>query len=187
MVNSFSDKIEFRKAAEQVWHTHSAQILRLCERKCANIEEARDLFQTVALKFCENLDILMRRNDAKPWLLAVMHHSFLDIVADRRRTCLMSAVAESSPEYMAFSEEESLFYTRATSSELRLAMAKMLKILTPVERMILEMKYFGGFSIKELSAILAISQNAVRKRRSFAFKKIRQFYEENNLASKIMP
>lgn len=184
MVNRFDDKIEFRKAVEQVWSLHSPQILQLCERKCANMEEARDLFQTVALKFCENLHVLMCRRDVVPWLITVVHNSFLDEVTDRNRTSLMSA-HEDAPEYMAFSEEKGAFYERPATPELRLFITRILDILTPLERMLLEMKYFGGFSIREISGILGLSENSVRKRRFHAFLKIRRFYMENSLVSKM--
>ena len=184
MVNRFDDKIAFRKAVEQVWGLHSAQIQRLCERKCANAEEARDLFQTVALKFCENLQDLMTRRNVMPWLITVVHNTFLDIVAERNRSCLMS-VHEEVSEYMAYSEERGAFYERQATPELRLFVTKTLDLLNPLERMLLEMKYFGGFSIKEIGDILGLSENSVRKRRFHAFLKIRQFYMENDPVSKM--
>lgn len=186
MVNRLDDKIEFRKAVEQVWNRHSAPIRLLCERKCANAEEARDLYQTVALKFCENLHILMNRRNVMPWLLAVLHNAFLDIVDDRKRSCLMSAaVHEKTPEYMAFREDQAAFYAYSPSPELHAFISKTLDILNPLERMLVEMRYFGGFSIRELSSILGLSENAVRKRRFYAFMKIRRYYMENSVVSKI--
>jgi len=185
MFNHFDEKIQFRRTVEQVWNQHSAKIQHLCERKCSNAEDARDLFQTVALKFCENLDRLLNRQDVMPWLLTVMHHSFLDAVEEQKRVCLMSAVQEPTPEYMGFREEDSAFYSRMAAPDIRIFIAKAFEILNPLERMLLDLKYFGGFSIREISGVLGLSENAVRKRRAQAFAKIRRFYEENSLVSKL--
>ena len=185
MVNHLQEKIEFRETAEKLWNRHSEEIYTLCEQKCATAEEARDLFQTVALKFCENLGRLLEREDVMPWIITVLKNSHLDEAWEHYRTRTMSAVLEDSPEYMPFSEEDAAFYSRPATVEQRMFLYKTLGLLGPLERMILEMRYLGGFSIHELSCILGLSENAVRKRRLHAFKKLRRFYRENDILTKI--
>ena len=184
MVDHLDYKIEFRKIVEKHWNKFSSQIFRLCQYKCANADEARDLYQTVALKFFENIQDLAMRDDVKPWLLVVVRNSFLDILAERKRMCLMSSVRDNISEYMGFREEEGAFYANEATPEQRLLVSKMLGLLNPCERIILEMKYSGGFSIKEIGGALGISENAVRKRRVHAFERLRRFYEENLLTPK---
>ena len=47
-------------------------------------------------------------------------------------------------------------------------------VLAPLERMIVEMTYIGGFSTEEISTVIGISPNAIRKRRHFAITKMRK-------------
>ena len=185
MVNHLQEKIEFRKTLEQLWARHSEEIYLLCEQKSANVEEAKDLFQTVALKFCENLQIVMERADIMPWIIAVARNAHLDESVERKRMKTMSEVLEDSPDYMPFGVEDAAFYSRPATAEQKVFLSKTLALLTPLERMLLEMRYLGGFSIRELSGIRGLSENAVRKRRLHAFQKIRRFYKENDILTKI--
>ena len=172
MVNHLQEKIEFRETAEKLWNRHSEEIYTLCEQKCATAEEARDLFQTVALKFCENLGRLLEREDVMPWIITVLKNSHLDVAWEHYRTRTMSAVLEDSPEYMPFCEEDAAFYSRPATVEQRMFLYKTLGLLGPLERMI-------------LSCILGLSENAIRKRRLYAFTKLRRFYTENDILTKI--
>ena len=185
MVNQLQEKIEFRETIERVWAQHSEEIYLLCAQKCANVDEAKDLFQTIALKVCENLQKLMSRDDVMPWIIAVIRNTHLDAALERDRMKTMSSVFENSPDYMPFSAEDAAFYSRPATVEQRVFLSKTLSLLNPLERMILEMRYLGGFSIQELSGILGLSENAVRKRRLYAFKKVRRFYKENDILTKI--
>ena len=185
MFNHSEEKIEFRKTVEQLWKRHSEEIYTLCEQKCATAEDARDLFQTVALKFCENLQNLMDRADIMPWIITVVKNSYLDEALERNRMKTMTSICEDTPEYMPFSEENAAFYSRPATVEQKMFLFKTLGLLNPLERMLLEMRYLGGFSVHELSCILGLSENAVRKRRLHAFKKLRRFYRENDILTKI--
>lgn len=185
MFNHLQEKIEFRETLEQFWKRHSEEIYTLCEQKCPTAEDARDLFQTIALKFCENLRNIMDRTDIMPWIITVMKNSYLDEVNERNRMKTMTSVLEDSPDYMPFSVEDAAFYSRPATAEQRMFLFKTLGLLTPLERMLLEMRYLGGFSVRELGGILGLSENAVRKRRLHAFKKLRRYYKENDILTKI--
>ena len=184
MVDHLHEKIEFRETVERIWAKHSEEIYSLCVQKCANVEEARDLYQTIALKVCENLQNLVTRPDVMPWVIAVIRNTYLDIAIERDRMRTISSVLEGSPDYMPFSVEDAMFYSHPVTVEQRVFLSKILGLLNPLERMLLEMRYLGGFSIRELSAVLGMSENAVRKRRLYAFKKIRRFYKENDIMTK---
>ena len=71
-----------------------------------------------------------------------------------------------------------MYYEYQPAIEMRYAIERSLEQLTPLERMLIEMKYYGGFSIRELSNILGLSENAVRKRRQMALRKMHDLMEE---------
>ena len=185
MLKHSEDDMDYRQMVDCTWRRYSEQIYKLCELKCKTEDEARDLFQTVALKFCENMGRLVNRENMFPWLFAVLRHSFLDYLAAKRRINLMSEVAESVVEYGAFGADETMYHAPDPDIEVVVFLESLMKNLTPLERMLVEMKYYGGFSVREISQILGLSENAVRKRRYNAFQKIRHLLEEDSSEPKI--
>lgn len=178
MVNHSSKKIEYRETLDVLWRRYSEIIYKLCAMRCGTVEEAKDLFQTVALKFCENAGRILDREDMLPWLISVMRHTHMDAAIERRRTLYMSGVLDSFSEYASFCEEQAMYYEYQPAIEMRYAIERSLEQVTPLERMLIEMKYYGGFSIRELSNILGLSENAVRKRRQMALRKMHDLMEE---------
>ena len=178
MFNHSEQKIEYRKSIEELWQRYSETIYKLCVVRCNSAEEAKDLFQTVALKFCENVKQLSDREDMLPWLISVMRHTHLDLRTEKKRTLCMSGYQGCYSEYASFCEEESMFYECRPASELLYAMEQTLERVTPLERMLVEMKFYGGFSVRELSNIFGLSENAVRKRRFAALRKMKRMMEE---------
>lgn len=178
MFNQSREKIEYRETLEVIWLRYSEVIYKLCMARCNSVEEAKDLFQTVALKFCENITRLTDREEMMPWLISVLRHTHMDSYAEKRRTLCMSGVLDSFSEYASFCEEEAMYYECRPAAELQYAMEKTLERVTPFERMLVEMKFYGGFSVRELSGIFGLSENAIRKRRFKALKKMRDMMIE---------
>ena len=173
MISQNLEKSKAREWVEQAWKKHGALIYKLCEIKCGNTEDAKDLFQTVALKFCRNAQRLMSKDDAQAWLVIVLHHTFLDSVREKERVSAMSCVAENSLRYGCFREEDSFFFVPPDGVEVVDMLEKASTVLNPVEKMIVDMSYFGGIPLDMQSNILGLSRNAVRKRRYVALKKMR--------------
>lgn len=157
---------------ETVWRRNSDIIYKLCEVKCDTVEEAKDLFQTVALKFCQNAQFLRNREALFPWLVRVMHNAHCDMVADRRSTYPMSAFGRKAEYFNELSEERSVFFQE--DRDVAEDYETLFSLLSPLERMIVEMTYVGGFPTEEISSVIGLSNNAVRKRRHFAIQKMRK-------------
>ena len=185
MLKHSEENLDYRKLVESTWGRYSEQIYKICEQKCDTKDEARDLFQTVALRFCENMEHLLNRENMFPWLLAVLRHTYLDFVAEGKRALPMSGVKEPAVEYGAFREDEAMYYEVQPEMDVVGLLEMSMRILTPLERMLIEMKYYGGFSVREISNILGLSENAVRKRRYNAFQKMRRRLGEDSSEAKI--
>ena len=56
---------------ESIWQRYSGTIYKLCVSKCKAEEDAKDLFQTVALKFCQNAASLKERRFFFHWFSCV--------------------------------------------------------------------------------------------------------------------
>lgn len=155
---------------ETVWRLYSAKIYKLCEIKSDSVEDAKDLFQTVALKFCQNAHRLQGKTFTYQWLIRVLCNARCDMVTERHATYPMSKMADYVERLSALSEEKSVFYRPQNASE---DYEILYSVLNPLERMIVDLSYIGGFSSDELSSIVGLSAGAIRKRRLFALGKLR--------------
>jgi len=169
------------KWVETVWQSNSSKIYKLCEIKCACVDDAKDLFQTVALKFCQNAERIISKEYAWPWLLRVLQNAFCDMVTARNTKKSVLFVNEPAEAYSVIPEERGLFFDG--SSEDLNGYDVLLSILGPLERMVVEMSYVGGLSCIEIGSILGLSENAIRKRRHQALQKLRQKLSSEKKAS----
>ncbi len=156
---------------DAVWRSNSSIIYKICESKCGSAEDAKDLFQTVALKLCQNAKSLRDRSTVLPWMACVLHNAHCDMVAEKHATYPMSQVSKKDDDFFALSEESSVFFNsggRALEN-----IDGLFSHLSAFERMIVEMTYIGGIPTDKISEIVGISCNSIRKRRHFALNKIR--------------
>lgn len=101
-----------------------------------------------------------------------MHNSFYDMVVGRHLTSPVSQLNESQALYDVIPEEKSVFFNQVEDCSEDFEV--LLKKLSAVDRLIVELFYIGDISTLEIANILGISQNAVRKRRHFALKQLRE-------------
>ena len=52
--------------------------------------------------------------------------------------------------------------------------ALLLNVLSPLERMIVELSVIGGFNVREMSRLIGLSKSNIVNRRAEAFKKMRE-------------
>jgi RNA polymerase sigma-70 factor (ECF subfamily) len=135
-------------------------------------DDAKDLFQTVALKFCQYAGRLRGRHTFFPWLFRVLQSAHCDMVAERHSTYAMSRFGSKIENFYALPEERSVFHKFASDPESDFE--TLFSVLNPLERMIVEMTYVGGFPTEEICSVIGLSNNAVRKRRHFAIQKMRK-------------
>lgn len=160
------------KWVESVWQLNAPKIYKLCEIKCGNADDAKDLFQTVALKFCQNASRLISKDYALPWLVRVVQNAFYDMVTNRNARHMVLFAKEPVETYSGISEEKGLFFNQKKEdlSDCEI----LLSILGPLDRMIIDLSYVGGLSCVEIGTILGLSENAIRKRRHLSLEKMRQ-------------
>ena len=160
-----------------VWKKYSCRIYKLCRSKCTTKDEADDLFQEVALKFCQNANELNNGTYIYPWLETVLLHCHYS----RYRKIGLTPVVPLSIlcDTHAFYEENDLKFELPPKDEISEEavmneFAILLDVLSPLERMIVELSVVGGFNIREISRLIGLSKSNIINRRMDAFKKMRE-------------
>ena len=160
-----------------VWEKYSYRIYKLCLQKCGVKDEADDLFQEVALRFCQRANNLDAGIYLLPWLETVLLHCHYSGYRKRHvgREIPFSSLRDQQADYRAF--EERVCAPSDGSVRMESVMSEfsvLLETLNPLEKMIVELSVVGGFRVTDLSQIFGLSRKAIAKRKMRAYQKMRE-------------
>ena len=129
-----------------------------------NKEDAEDAVQQTLLKAYERLDTLRFSEKFRPWILKILTNECYTVIRDRKQIVLTEDI-EDVPDKEIKTEEKLTLWE--TVSHLKLE-----------QRTVILLFYYQDLSIKEISKVLGISENTVKKRLSRARDTLRQSLEE---------
>lgn len=156
---------------EETWDTYSPQIYNLCKTRCGNTDDAKDVLQNVALRFCQSAKKIRYGDSVFPWLLQVFRNCFYDHVRFRQKQSPFSMVADVVGDYMALPAERSIFYRPGNQRNDELKRA--LDSLSRRDKELIDLTFQKGLTSEELSALYGVSVNTIVKRRHSAIKRTR--------------
>ena len=159
------------KWLEETWNTYSPQIYNLCKARCGNKEDAKDIYQNVALRFCQSAQKIVYDESVFPWLMQVFRNCFYDHVRFRQKQSPFSMVADVVGDYMALPAERSVFFRLGNQRNDELKRA--LDSLSRRDKELIDLTFHKGLTSEELSVLYGVSVNTIVKRRHSAIKRTR--------------
>lgn len=160
---------------EEIWKKHSADIYKLCEIRCNSSDDAKDLYQTVALKFYQNIREEMSPKEVFPWLLTILRNSHCDLYRRNKRIVCASSLHELGVDYEAIPESANRYFVdpwleKDRSSDVN----RLLSVLKPSERKLIELTILGGIPMANLTNFFGLSRFTLCKRKTSALEKMRK-------------
>ncbi len=156
---------------EEMWRIYSPQIYNLCRMNCGSREDALDVLQNVALRFCQNAKKIKYGDSIYPWLFQVFRNCFYDYARHRQKQAPFSVVSDVMGDYMALPAEKSVFYREGNQKNDELDRA--VGSLSRRDRELIDLTFHKGLTTEELSALYGVSFNTITKRRKSAIKRAR--------------
>ena len=156
---------------EEMWRIYSPQIYNLCRMNCGSREDALDVLQNVALRFCQNAKKIKYGDSIYPWLFQVFRNCFYDYARHRQKQAPFSVVSDVMGDYMALPAEKSVFYREGIQKNDELDRA--VGSLSRRDRELIDLTFHKGLTTEELSALYGVSFNTITKRRKSAIKRAR--------------
>ena len=160
-----------------IWKKYSYRIYKLCLQKCATKDEADDLFQEVALRFCKKAGSLNNQVHLFAWLQTVLLHCHYNDYRKKHQVLEIpfSYLAEPKSVYDAcgadaYVKPEEGLCIESVMGEFSL----LLEALNPLEKMIMELSVVGGLSLHDLSRIIGLSRASLAHRRLAAIQKMQE-------------
>ena len=156
---------------EEMWRIYSPQIYNLCRMNCGSREDALDVLQNVALRFCQNAKKIKYGDSIYPWLFQVFRNCFYAYARHRQKQAPFSVVSDVMGDYMALPAEKSVFYREGNQKNDELDRA--VGSLSRRDRELIDLTFHKGLTTEELSALYGVSFNTITKRRKSAIKRAR--------------
>jgi RNA polymerase sigma-70 factor (ECF subfamily) len=132
-----------------------------------NKEEAEDIAGEVFLKALKSLKSYREQGvPMQGWLFRIAHNLTVDYIrkADKRRTVPMDSVILTGDDNPVDTADKNIEFERITEA---------MKQLTIEQREVINLRFFGGLTSKEVGDILSKSDGAVREMQRAAIEKIR--------------
>jgi RNA polymerase sigma-70 factor (ECF subfamily) len=128
---------------------HADGVFRFILKNLQHTEDARDIVQTAFEKMWKNRDAVVRET-AKSYLFTVAYHQMIDHIRKSKRLKLTDS----------FSEETRV--SRDVSSALKRELEMALQQLTPLQKSLILLKDYEGYSYDEIGKITALNPSQVK-------------------------
>lgn len=153
------------KAFESIVAQWRRRALGVITRMVGRPDDAEDIAQDVFVRLYLSLDKLRDAAQFEPWMYRLIANASIDYL--RRHKRVRIRVSDLSDEQV-FTVEKTLAIDDARGKEqqrdLRESVERMLSLLSSEARTLLVLKEVEGLSIRELSEVFRISEDAVKVR-----------------------
>jgi RNA polymerase sigma-70 factor (ECF subfamily) len=159
------DEHEIRLAG--LYEEYYDKIARYVYVHIDNKEEAEDIAGEVFLRALKSLKSYREQGvPMQGWLFRIAHNLTIDYLRkmDKRRTVPVDSVVLSGNDNPADTAERNIEFARITEA---------MKQLTTEQREVINLRFFGELTSKEVGSVLGKSDGAVREMQRAAIEKVR--------------
>lgn len=159
------DEHEIRLA--DLYEEYYDKIARYVYVHIDNKEEAEDIAGEVFLRALKSLKSYREQGvPMQGWLFRIAHNLTIDYLRkmDKRRTVPVDSVVLSGNDNPADTAERNIEFARVTEA---------MKQLTTEQREVINLRFFGELTSKEVGSVLGKSDGAVREMQRAAIEKVR--------------
>jgi RNA polymerase sigma factor (sigma-70 family) len=157
-----------QSAFRQLFARYAPLLARVARGKVASDEEGRDLVQQTFLQLHRARNDYRAGEPLRPWLLTIAYNLIRDrwrAVGRRREEPL-----EQAPPQIDADTPADVLQRRRRAERLHVALAT----LSPDQRQVVELHWFGGIPLPEVAATLGVSLSAVKVRAHRAYMRLRE-------------
>ena len=159
------DEYEIRLAS--LYEEYYDKIARYVYVHIGNKEEAEDIAGEVFLRALKSLKSYREQGvPMQGWLFRIAHNLTIDYLRkmDKRSTVPIDSVVLQGNDNPADTAERNIEFARVTEA---------MKQLTTEQREVINLRFFGGLTSKEVGGVLGKSDGAVREMQRAAIEKVR--------------
>ena len=142
------------RAQRKLFKHYYSRVMGVCMRYAGSPDEAADMLNEGFLKVFSNLDKYENTGSFESWMKKVVCHAALDYRRRYDKNVLLVGLEEVADTLLADQSSDDAV-SRISSAEL----VNLIQLLPPVTRTVFNMFVFEGYSHREISNELGISEN----------------------------
>ena len=158
-----------RVALRELHDAYYYPVLRFMQRITRSLELAQEGVNDVMLTVWRNGTSFGRRSSVSTWIMGIAYHKALKALASRQRWSSRFGFHIDD-----FEDRSEVVVDEDEQRDLRETLHKALEALSPAQRAVVELTYYGGYSYDEIAAIMECSVNTVKTRMFYARAKLRK-------------
>lgn len=148
-----------RAAQEQLYRLTASEMLGVCLRYTPDQAEAEDILQTGFVRVFSNLERFEQKGVFHSWIRRIMVNTAIEAYRRRQRISAMSTIDEQLEDRLPAPEQAPMEYTD---------LVHLIQQLPDGYRMVFNMYVMEGYSHREISQALEISENTSKSQLSRA-------------------
>ena len=167
-----------RDALRRLYEGHREQVYRTAYRYCRSVQDAEDVMQETFLRAFSRIRTFDFRASAgfSSWLVSICINSAIDHLRRRerrndRKYASLSALRQDVPSHNPSPEDAEI--RRQAFEKIR----DNLRILSPQQRVVFDMRYDRHMDIKDIAACLECSESNVKTQIFRSLKRLRKTLE----------
>lgn len=158
-----------RKMQEILYHRFSSKMYTVCLRYCKDAEDAQDLLQDGFVKIFRNLDKYRGEGSFEGWIRRIFVNTSIEHFRKSLKNFSFTEVQEVSIEDSSWNALDNLAEKD---------IIKMIQDLSPGYRQVFNMYVIEGYSHKDISDILSISEGTSKSQLARAKAILKRMVEE---------
>ena len=166
-----------QSAYDQLMQRYQNHVYHIAYNFTRSADDALDLSQTIFLKAYENLGKFRQESQFKTWLMRITYNEGQNWTRKNKNKLLhkdLESVERELPDQDSTLEDDYL------ASENKTLLLRCLYELNTKYRLAVVLKYFEGYSIKEISDTLQCSEGVVKNMLFRSMQKLRSVIEKRD-------
>ena len=161
-----------KEALTVIYHRYARMICSVAKGILGGSDEVEDVLQETMLRVVKYAKNYRTGSNPAAWVLSIARNCAKDVAAAKSPQGSLSFDDEKTGHLQTICADGSLAFEEAV------IVRDALKTLSPEETAIVKLKYYYGFSYKEIAFVLETNAAAVNKKCQRAIKKLQRYFKE---------
>ncbi len=152
------DKPDRRSLLSKLAVLHHGPLFGYCRRRLGTEAEAEDALQETFMRAYKYFDSYDTTRDARKWLFGIAHNVCVEIARTRKRL----TITEQLPDPADYDSTTTVALERLAHEESLESIRRELESMPDRARRILELRFFGQLTSREIAEMEGMKETAVR-------------------------